>query len=158
MLVETLFNKPRECLTPRTQQGIPQGLLIKRSVSMASVGSSDGHNSTSVLNSTWNLAHMAHKTALQAKPSRAEALASSAVRAATKVGASMIIVFTASGQTAALVAKYRPPMPILTLVVPTLQSDGLKWVLQGKYVARQCLIQHSLLPILAAPSPSGALW
>lgn len=68
----------------------------------------------------------------------------------------MIIVFTATGQTAALVAKYRPPMPILTLVVPTLQSDGLKWVLQGKYVARQCLIQHSLLPILAAPSPSGA--
>ena len=66
-------------------QGIPQGLLIKRSISMASVGSSDGHNSASVLNSNWNLAQMAHKSSLQAKPSRAEALASSAVRAATKV-------------------------------------------------------------------------
>lgn len=71
---------------PPPTQGVPHGLFIKRSISMASVGSSDGHNSASALNSNWNLAQMAHKAAMQpSKPSRAEALASSAVRAATKV-------------------------------------------------------------------------
>ena len=32
---------------------------------------------------------------------------------------------TQTGRTASLVAKYRPPMPILAVVVPTLKSDGL---------------------------------
>lgn len=36
------------------------------------------------------------------------------------------------GRTAQLVAKYRPPMPILTLVVPRLVSDTLHWRLEGK--------------------------
>lgn len=36
------------------------------------------------------------------------------------------------GRTAQLVAKYRPPMPILTLVVPRLVSDSLKWKLEGR--------------------------
>mmetsp|Transcript_6339 Transcript_6339/g.18214 ORF Transcript_6339/g.18214 Transcript_6339/m.18214 type:complete len:686 (+) Transcript_6339:188-2245(+) len=87
--------------------------------------------------------------------SRQEAIASSAVRAADKVGASLIIVYTGSGQTASLVSKYRPPMPILTLVVPQLRSNGLSWSLTGRSVARQCLIERGLLPVLAAPSPSG---
>jgi pyruvate kinase len=30
------------------------------------------------------------------------------------------------------VAKYRPPMPILTLVVPRLVSDALHWKLEGR--------------------------
>lgn len=38
----------------------------------------------------------------------------------------------ATGRTAQLVAKYRPPMPILTLVVPRLVSDSLKWKLEGR--------------------------
>ena len=50
----------------------------------------------------------------------------------------------------------RPPMPILTLVVPQLRSNGLSWSLSGRSVARQCLIERGLLPVLAAPSPSGA--
>jgi hypothetical protein len=37
-----------------------------------------------------------------------------------------------AGRTAQLVAKYRPPMPILTLVVPRLVSDTLKWKLEGR--------------------------
>ena len=46
-------------------------------------------------------------------------------------------------------------MPILTLVIPTLKNDGMKWTLVGRGVARQCQIQRGLLPVLAAPSPSG---
>ncbi|KAG2492389.1 hypothetical protein HYH03_009335 [Edaphochlamys debaryana] len=87
--------------------------------------------------------------------SKLESIASSAVRAADRVGASLIVVYTHTGKTAQLVAKYRPPMPILTLVVPHLVSDQLKWRLEGRSSARQCLISRSLLPVLAAPSPSG---
>ena len=61
-----------------------------------------------------------------------------------------------AGQTASLLSKYRPPQPILTLVIPTLKSDGFKWHLVGRGVARQCQLQRGLLPVLAAPSPSGA--
>ena len=47
-----------------------------------------------------------------------------------------------TGRTASLVAKFRPPMPILTVVVPTLRRGpaGSGWKLDGKYLARQCLI------------------
>ncbi|EIE23527.1 pyruvate kinase [Coccomyxa subellipsoidea C-169] len=87
--------------------------------------------------------------------SKLESIASSAVRAADKVGAKLIIVYTQSGQTASLVSKYRPPMPILTLVIPQLKNDGMRFQLVGRGVARQCQIQRGLLPVLAAPSPSG---
>lgn len=49
--------------------------------------------------------------------SKREALASSAVRAASKIEAKLIIVFTVTGNTARLVAKYKPAMPILTVSV-----------------------------------------
>ncbi|MEW5314600.1 MAG: hypothetical protein WDW38_006083 [Sanguina aurantia] len=90
-----------------------------------------------------------------AMPSKMESIASSAVRAADKVGASLIVVYTHTGKTAQLVAKYRPPMPILTLVVPQLVSDSLHWKLLGRSNARQCLLTRGLMPMLAAPSPSG---
>ena len=48
-------------------------------------------------------------------------------------------------------------MPILTLVIPQLKSDGHKWTLEGRATARQCQISRGLLPVLAAPSPSGEL-
>ncbi|GIL72321.1 hypothetical protein Vretifemale_2686, partial [Volvox reticuliferus] len=84
-----------------------------------------------------------------------ESIASSAVRAAEKVKASLIVVYTHTSRVASLVAKYRPPMPILTLVVPRLTSDGLRWQLQGRGHARQCLLVRGLLPMLSAPGPSG---
>jgi hypothetical protein len=43
----------------------------------------------------------------------------------------------------ALSSCFRPRFPmlqILSVVVPTLRSDGLGWRLEGKYLARQCLI------------------
>ena len=65
---------------------------------------------------------------------------------------------THAGQTASLLSKYRPPMPIMTLVVPQLKSDGMRWRLEGRCTARQCLLERGLLPVLAAPSPSGEPW
>ncbi|KAF5832362.1 pyruvate kinase [Dunaliella salina] len=87
--------------------------------------------------------------------SKLESITSSAVRAAEKSRASLILVFTHTSRAAQLVAKYRPPMPILTLVVPRLMSNGLKWRLEGKSHARQCLLTRGLLPMLSAPGPSG---
>lgn len=87
--------------------------------------------------------------------SKLESIASSAVRAADKVQAALIIVYTHTGHTASLVSKYRPAMPILTLVIPQLKTEAMKWRLEGRAVARQCQISRSLFPVLAAPSPSG---
>jgi pyruvate kinase len=44
----------------------------------------------------------------------------------------LLCLLCVAGRTAQLVAKYRPPMPILTLVVPRLVSDSLKWKLEGR--------------------------
>jgi pyruvate kinase len=44
-----------------------------------------------------------------------EALASSAVRATTKLGATMILAFTKTGRTAKFISKYRAAVPILTV-------------------------------------------
>lgn len=43
----------------------------------------------------------------------------------------------------------------MTLVVPHLVSDQLRWRLEGRCAARQCLLNRGMLPVLAAPSPSG---
>jgi len=51
-----------------------------------------------------------------------ESLASSAVRSAQKVHAAAIIVLSCSGNTARLVAKYRPQMPVITVAVPPVDS------------------------------------
>jgi len=87
--------------------------------------------------------------------SKVEAIASSAVRTADTIDASLLIVFTHSGNTAQLVSKYRPKMPILTLVVPRVITDSLKWKLEGREVARQCLLVRGLLPMLAAPKATA---
>ena len=84
-----------------------------------------------------------------------ESMAAAAVKTADKVGAALIVVVTHTGKTASLVAKYRPQQPIMTLVVPYLKRDGMKWVLEGRSVARQALITYGLMPVLAAPTPSA---
>lgn len=81
-----------------------------------------------------------------------ESLASSAVRTAHKVQASLIVVLTRGGATARLVAKYRPTVPILTVVVPVLTTDNLTWQCSSEAPARQCLISRGLVPILAEGS------
>ncbi|GAQ85010.1 pyruvate kinase [Klebsormidium nitens] len=83
--------------------------------------------------------------------SQMESIASSAVRAAAKIKASVIIVFSSSGRAARLIAKYRPDMPVLTVVIPKLTTNQLKWTFTGAFQARQCLIMRGLFPMLADP-------
>eukprot|EP00878_Enallax_costatus_P004218 GHUV01004448.1.p1 GENE.GHUV01004448.1~~GHUV01004448.1.p1 ORF type:complete len:578 (+),score=172.79 GHUV01004448.1:112-1845(+) len=92
--------------------------------------------------------------------SKTEALATAAVRAATKLQAALVVVFTVTGRTASLIAKYRPQQPILTVVVPRLSTNGLKWQCTGDFVARQCMQYRGVLPVCADPSlgsPDGAI-
>ncbi|CAI9097851.1 OLC1v1034364C1 [Oldenlandia corymbosa var. corymbosa] len=83
--------------------------------------------------------------------SHLESIASSAVRAAIKVKASVIICFTSSGRAARLIAKYRPTMPVLSVVIPRLKTNQLKWSFSGAFEARQSLIVRGLFPMLADP-------
>lgn len=80
-----------------------------------------------------------------------ESIASSAVRAAIKVKASVIICFTSSGRAARLIAKYRPTMPVISVVVPRLKTNQLRWTFTGAFEARQSLIIRGLFPMLADP-------
>ena len=68
---------------------------------------------------------------------QSEALASSAVRAASKVSAAMIVVFTRTGRTARLVSKYRPNMPVVSLVIPRIEQNSIRWILRGEQAARR---------------------
>ncbi|KAL8090307.1 hypothetical protein AgCh_039689 [Apium graveolens] len=83
--------------------------------------------------------------------SHLESIASSAVRAAIKVKASVIICFTSSGRAARLIAKYRPTMPVISVVVPRLKTNQLRWTFTGAFEARQSLIVRGLFPLLADP-------
>lgn len=77
-------------------------------------------------------------------------------RTAEKINAGLIVVLAQTGRTVSLVAKYRPPMPVLSVVIPTLQaSKGLSWKLEGKLLARQCLTMRGVKPIMAAPMGSS---
>ncbi|EXC25435.1 Pyruvate kinase, cytosolic isozyme [Morus notabilis] len=80
-----------------------------------------------------------------------ESIASSAVRAAIMVKASVIICFTSSGRAARLIAKYRPTMPVISVVIPRLKTNQLRWTFTGAFEARQSLIVRSLFPMLADP-------
>ncbi|KAL0724965.1 hypothetical protein Bca4012_039564 [Brassica carinata] len=83
--------------------------------------------------------------------SHLESIASSAVRAAIKVKASVIICFTSSGRAARLIAKYRPTMPVISVVIPRVKTNQLKWSFSGAFEARQSLIVRGLFPMLADP-------
>ncbi|BBN01964.1 hypothetical protein Mp_2g11630 [Marchantia polymorpha subsp. ruderalis] len=78
-----------------------------------------------------------------------ESLASSAVRTANKVRATLIIVLTRGGSTAKLVAKYRPSVPILSVAVPVMTTDSLTWELSEEAPARHSLVCRGLIPLLA---------
>ncbi|KAL6006832.1 hypothetical protein ACLOJK_032328 [Asimina triloba] len=81
-----------------------------------------------------------------------ESLASSAVRTANKAKATLIVVLTRGGTTAKLVAKYRPAVPILSVVVPVLTTDTFDWKCSDEAPARHSLIYRGLVPMLAEGS------
>ncbi|KAJ0623792.1 putative pyruvate kinase [Helianthus annuus] len=81
-----------------------------------------------------------------------ESLASAAVRTANSSRASLILVLTRGGSTAKLVAKYRPGMPVLSVVVPEIQTDSFDWSCSDETPARHSLIFRGLVPVLSAGS------
>ncbi|KAJ1393914.1 Pyruvate/Phosphoenolpyruvate kinase-like domain superfamily [Sesbania bispinosa] len=81
-----------------------------------------------------------------------ESLASSAVRTANSAKAALILVLTRGGSTAKLVAKYRPGMPILSVVVPEITTDNFDWSCSDEAPARHSLIFRGLIPVLSEAS------
>jgi pyruvate kinase len=70
------------------------------------------------------------------EPGNAEIVADAAYRAAREAKATAVVVFTASGSSARLVSRYRPPVPIYALT-------------PSETVARQLAINYGISPILA---------
>lgn len=62
--------------------------------------------------------------------SKADSMAMTASRMSRKVGARLLIVFTKSGHQALLMSKWRPPVPILAIFVPRLESSGVNWTIR----------------------------
>ncbi|CAK7325332.1 unnamed protein product [Dovyalis caffra] len=83
--------------------------------------------------------------------SHLESITSTAVRAAIKVKASVILCFTSTGRAARLIAKYKPITPVISVVIPRLKTDQLRWTFTGAFEARQSLIVRGLFPMLADP-------
>jgi pyruvate kinase len=69
-------------------------------------------------------------------PSNAEIVAAAAYQAARSAGVSAIVVFTASGATARLISRFRPPVPIFAFT----PSDS---------VARQLALQFGVFPAIS---------
>ena len=85
-----------------------------------------------------------------------ESLASSAVRTANSAKAALILVLTRGGTTARLVAKYRPSMPILSVVVPELKTDSFDWTCSDEGPARHSLIVRGVIPMLSATTAKAS--
>lgn len=54
--------------------------------------------------------------------------------------AGLIVAYASTGRTASLVAKYRPSMPVLALVVPAAAGAPPAAARDARTLARQCLI------------------
>ncbi|XP_029124928.1 pyruvate kinase, cytosolic isozyme isoform X1 [Cajanus cajan] len=81
-----------------------------------------------------------------------ESMASAAVRTANCINAALILVLTRGGTTSKLVAKYRPSMPILSVVVPEITTDSFQWFCSEETPARHSLIYRGLIPVLGTGS------
>jgi pyruvate kinase len=79
-----------------------------------------------------------------------EALAAAAVQTAYQIEAKIIVVFSHTGETTRLVAKYHPQCPILSLSIPTVRGGTLKWQVEGDVEARQQLVIRGVVPALSA--------
>ncbi|KAK4755816.1 hypothetical protein SAY87_009573 [Trapa incisa] len=81
-----------------------------------------------------------------------ESLVSSTVRTANKARAKLIVVLIRGGTTAKLVAKYRPTVLILSMMVPVLTTDSFDWTCSDESPAGHSLVYRGLLPILVEGS------
>ncbi|VYS56237.1 unnamed protein product [Arabidopsis thaliana] len=81
-----------------------------------------------------------------------ESLAASAVSTARSLCAAAIVVLTKGGYTVELVAKYRPSVPILSVIVPEItRTDDFEWSCSesAAHVARRGLIYRGIVPVMA---------
>ena len=83
---------------------------------------------------------------------RKEALSAAAVQTAYQIDASLIVVFSHTGETTRLVAKYHPQCPVLSLSIPTVRGGTVKWTVEGDAEARQQLVYRGVVPALSAPA------
>eukprot|EP01036_Dinobryon_divergens_P052003 gene52003-69582_t len=88
--------------------------------------------------------------------SRAESVASSAVKTAIDLGAKLILTLTETGSTARLVAKYRPAVPIIVICQDTQmarQCDGYirgaKSTVVSSMIGTEQIIANSIASYLA---------
>ncbi|KAJ6986715.1 pyruvate kinase 2 [Populus alba x Populus x berolinensis] len=81
--------------------------------------------------------------------SHLESITSTAVRAAIKVKASVILCFTSTGRAARFIAKYKPITPVISVVIPRLKTNQVRWTFTGAFEARQSLIVRGIFPMLA---------
>ncbi|CAN1341916.1 Pyruvate kinase, cytosolic isozyme, partial [Linum perenne] len=79
-----------------------------------------------------------------------ESLAASAVRTAKHINAALILVLTKGGSTARLLSKYRPHVPILSVVVPEIGTDSFEWTCSDESPARHGLISWGVIPVLSS--------
>ena len=54
--------------------------------------------------------------------------------------ASLIVVFSHTGTTTRMVAKYHPACPVLSLNIPAVHGGTLSWAIEGDVEARQQLL------------------
>ncbi|KAG6737500.1 hypothetical protein POTOM_059026 [Populus tomentosa] len=81
-----------------------------------------------------------------------ESMASSAVKTANTIKAAFMLVLTKGGTTAKLVSKYRPSMPILSMIVPEIRTDSFEGSCSDEAPARHSLIYRGLMPVLTSVS------
>jgi pyruvate kinase len=84
-----------------------------------------------------------------------EALAAAAVQTAYHVEAKLIVVFSHTGETTRLVARYHPHCVVLSLSIPTVRGGTLKWTVEGDQEARQQMLYRGVVPALSAGQPSA---
>ena len=82
---------------------------------------------------------------------RKEALSAAAVQTAFQIDATLIVVFSHTGETTRLVAKYHPACPVLSLSIPTVRGGTVKWTVEGDAEARHQLVYRGVVPALSAP-------
>ena len=81
-----------------------------------------------------------------------EALAAAAVQTAYQIEAKLIVVFSHTGETTRLVAKYHPQCPVLSLSIPTVHGGTVQWRVEGDVEARQQLVYRGVVPALSVGS------
>ena len=78
------------------------------------------------------------------------------MQTAFQIDATLIVVFSHTGETTRLVAKYHPACPVLSLSIPTVRGGTVKWTVEGDAEARHQLVYRGVVPALSAPVDARA--